>query len=65
MIHLRGGNRLIVNIVPGDFNGDSVIDMLVVYKISDTKMQMSLFLGNKTSRYDNDFSKTTFPYIDS
>ncbi len=56
---------MIVNIVPGDFNGDSVIDMLVVYKISDTKMQMSLFLGNKTSRYDNDFSKTTFPYIDS
>ena len=56
---------MIVNIVPGDFNGDSVIDMLVVYKISDTKMQMSLFLGNKTSRYDNDFSKTKFPYIDS
>jgi hypothetical protein len=41
--------------VPGDFNGDSVIDVLVVSKIVDSsnKYQMSLFLGNKSSKYEN------------
>lgn len=48
----------IVNIVPGDFNGDSIIDMLVVHDSVDSKQsaeyQMSLFLGRKQSRYEND-----------
>lgn len=47
-------NSTIVNIVPGDFNGDSIIDMLVVYKAKDNKFEMSLFLGKKVSRYEND-----------
>ncbi len=40
--------------MPGDYDGDSVMDLLVVSK---TK-KMSLFLGDKKSRYTNDLRKT-------
>lgn len=42
----------IVNIVPGDFNGDSVMDLLIVSRESDY-YKMSLFLGNKNSKITN------------
>lgn len=42
--------------MPGDLNGDSIIDMLVVHEIQGSKgeYRMSLFLGKKQSRYEND-----------
>ena len=46
-------NALIVNIVPGDFNGDSIMDILVVYQ-SNEGYYMSFFKGNKAQRYEND-----------
>ena len=38
--------------VPGDFNGDSVMDLLIVSRESD-HYKMSLFLGNKNSKITN------------
>jgi hypothetical protein len=47
----------VVNIVPGDFNGDSIIDMLVVYDTETRgEFRMSLFLGRKQSRYENEIT---------
>ena len=44
----------IVNIVPGDFSGDSVIDMFVVSQDSKGLLRISLFLGNKRAANEND-----------
>ena len=38
--------------MPGDFNGDSVMDLLIVSRESDY-YKMSLFLGNKNSKITN------------
>lgn len=46
-------NSIIESIVPGDYDGDSVMDLLVVSKTG----KMSLFLGDKKSRYTNDLRK--------
>lgn len=46
------GNQTIVNLVPADFNGDSVIDLLVTYEVGSA-YQMSLFLGDKPTKTTN------------
>lgn len=53
---LNDDQALVVNIVPGDFNGDSIMDILVVYSsVADlSSYHLSLFFGNKSSRYTND-----------
>ncbi len=43
--------------MPGDFTGDSKIDMLVVYEAGESTFKMTLFVGNKKSRYENDLEK--------
>ncbi len=50
-------NSTIVNIVPGDFTGDSEIDMLVIYEAEEGSFKMTLFVGNKKTRYENDLEK--------
>ena len=44
-----------MNIVPGDFNGDSVMDLLITSQMPNdaSKYKMSLFLGEKSARYSN------------
>jgi hypothetical protein len=57
-VNLTEKSYTIVNVVPGDFNGDSIVDMLVVFKNGEeTTFQMIMFLGKKASRYENDFGK--------
>ena len=42
---------LVVNIVPGDFNGDSVMDLLFISQTEQgANYKASLMLGNKSSR---------------
>lgn len=54
-------NSTISNIIPGDFDGDSVMDLLVVsQKNSATEYKMSFFRGTKSvARYINDLGKVT------
>ena len=52
-----------MNIVPGDFNGDSVMDILVVYKSDSNSLKISLFLGNKSQVNQNDLSINYFKII--
>lgn len=41
--------------MPGDFNGDSIMDLLITYSNTATnKLSCSMFLGNKQSKYTND-----------
>jgi hypothetical protein len=49
----------VVGIIPGDYNSDSVMDLLVTYRPGDdtSKLRMSLFLGNKKSQFSNDLEK--------
>lgn len=55
VFQLKNSDALVVNIVPGDFNGDSMMDIIVVYTTDKfSTYKMSLYLGNKTSRYNND-----------
>jgi hypothetical protein len=46
---------VIVSIIPGDYNADSEMDLLITYKLVDdtTKFYMSLFLGDKKSQFSN------------
>ena len=46
-----------MNLLPGDLNGDSIIDLLVTYKINNNDYKMSLFLGKKDSKHTNDIGK--------
>ena len=53
-----------MNIIPGDFTGDSIIDMIVVFEANDSTFGMSLFLGKKNSRYENDLEpEIGFPLV--
>lgn len=45
---------MIVNIVPGDFNGDSYMDLLFVYKLDNTYYQLSIMFGQKISKTVNE-----------
>jgi hypothetical protein len=56
LIFLSNDSANVVNIVPGDFNGDSIMDIIVVYNIPsvDSNYHISLFMGNKSSKYTND-----------
>jgi integrin alpha FG-GAP repeat containing protein 1 len=55
-----------MNIVPGDFNGDSIMDILVVYlstkpndnKDSKDKYDMSMFFGLKKTKHSNDIQSS-------
>ena len=49
-------DRVIVNVVPGDFNGDSIMDFLITYKktLSDKTLYSSLYLCEKKGQDLND-----------
>ncbi len=51
----RAEPYVIVGIIPGDYNADSVMDLLITYKLADdnAKFYMSLFLGDKQSQFSN------------
>lgn len=51
-------NSKIFNIVPGDFDGDSIMDLLVVSQQGETAaFKMSYFKGQKSARYINDLEE--------
>ncbi len=51
-------NNTIVSLIPGDFNGDSVIDLLVTYRLNFNKYRMSIFYEKKTSKTTNELGKS-------
>ena len=47
-----------MNLIPGDFNGDSVIDLMIIHGNQSNKyLSMRLLYGNKTSKNQNDICK--------
>ena len=45
----------VVNLIPSDFNGDSIIDLMVIFKNgTNNYLSIRVYFGNKTSKNQND-----------